>query len=178
MIHLVTLPQMDANMLEATIGPWQAREGESIKRGKPLVDLITDKTTYEFESPKSGVLRKILAPENSVVPVGYVLALVGKPDDDLPEVESRNADLLEQHRQKVSEQAEPYPTTADSAPAKQDPRPGPGDPPSSATSERIRATPAAKRIAREHGIDLAAVQKAFPSDLINEATIQKYLETI
>jgi pyruvate dehydrogenase E2 component (dihydrolipoamide acetyltransferase) len=65
---------------------WIKREGDRIQQGEPLVELETEKVSYELESPAAGVLLKILARENVEVPVGDPLAYIGQPGDALPKV--------------------------------------------------------------------------------------------
>ena len=61
--------------MDGMIGRWLKREGERVEAGEPLVEIITDKAKFDYESPASGILRKIVATEKSTVPVGYVIAL-------------------------------------------------------------------------------------------------------
>ena len=96
MIRKVKIPKVDANMEEATIGRWLKAEGDVVKSKEPLVELITDKAAFELESPASGVLRKILAREKSVLPAQYVIALIG--DGALPDVSEYNRRLVEAGR--------------------------------------------------------------------------------
>jgi pyruvate/2-oxoglutarate dehydrogenase complex dihydrolipoamide acyltransferase (E2) component len=63
---------------------WIKHEGDPVKRGEPLVELETEKVSYELESPAEGVLLKIVAGENTQVPVGEPLCYVGRPGEALP----------------------------------------------------------------------------------------------
>ncbi len=87
MVTKVIMEKLAENTDEATIGQWFRQEGERVEEGEPLFEAITDKAAVEVPSPGSGVLRKILAPPSSVVPVGQVIALIAEPDDELPEIE-------------------------------------------------------------------------------------------
>jgi pyruvate dehydrogenase E2 component (dihydrolipoamide acetyltransferase) len=73
----IHLPQLGMTMKEGTIVAWLKREGESVARGEPLLDVETDKGVTEVEAPASGVLTRIMAPVGSVVPVGAVIAMLG-----------------------------------------------------------------------------------------------------
>ncbi|MFP4056553.1 MAG: dihydrolipoamide acetyltransferase family protein [Candidatus Brocadiia bacterium] len=88
MVTKVILPKLAANVDEATVGRWLKSEGEPVSEGEPLFEAITDKASVEVPAEGSGVLRKIVAKENSVVPVGQVIALIAEPDEELPEVEA------------------------------------------------------------------------------------------
>jgi pyruvate dehydrogenase E2 component (dihydrolipoamide acetyltransferase) len=68
----------------ASVLRWLKQEGDPIHQGDPVVELETDKVSYELESPTEGVLLKIIAKENTQVPVGGPLCHIGQPGDSLP----------------------------------------------------------------------------------------------
>jgi pyruvate/2-oxoglutarate dehydrogenase complex dihydrolipoamide acyltransferase (E2) component len=98
MMRTVKVPTLDTNIEEVTLTGWLKREGDRVRKGDPLVEMTTEKAAFELEAPAAGVLRKILAREKSVVPVGYVVALIGGADEELPDVSSLNRDLLARGR--------------------------------------------------------------------------------
>lgn len=143
----ITLDRLYPDMKEATLGRWLKQEGEEVAQGEPIVELITDKVTFELESPGSGTLRRIYIKEKSVVPIGCTLAVLAPSDETLPDIESENQALIaaweaEVSRQALAEASRPLVRGADA-------------------SERgaVRATPSARRAAREHGVDLAQVPR-------------------
>ena len=154
MIRRIKLPKVSANVEQATVTGWLKKEGDRVRKGEPLVELTTDKTCIEMESPVSGILRSILASEKSILPVGYIMALVGAADDVLPDVAKINTRLLLEHRQAAT------PTASAGRAARR--RGG------------VRATPRARRIAREQGIDLAAVQKSTGAEVVTEEVIKAW----
>jgi len=156
MITKFRFPKIDANIEEATVTLWRKDEGSSVRKGEVILELTTDKGVVEIEAPHAGVVRKILASVNSTLPVGYILALIGDANDPLPDVAAANRALVEQHRQAAGKQ-----TRAESH--------GHGG------KETIRATPAARRLAREKGIDLTAVKTALGVEVVNESAIADYL---
>jgi pyruvate dehydrogenase E2 component (dihydrolipoamide acetyltransferase) len=164
MITKVKLPKADANMNEGTIGKWFASEGDAVSMGEPLVEIITDKTVFEFESPKSGILLRITAPENSIIPPGYVLALIGKAEDKLPDVEEYNRGLLDsflkEKEMTLKKENEPKKQKA----------------PEHSDKSKVRATPSAKRLAAEHKLDLSEIQAMFDTEVVNEKSVLQYLE--
>jgi len=87
MVTRVIMPKLAANIEEATVGQWFKREGESVSVGEPLFEAITDKAAVEVKAEGGGVLRRVLAPENSVVPVGQTIALIAESYEELPPVE-------------------------------------------------------------------------------------------
>jgi len=136
-MHKVALPRLFENMEEATIGRWLVREGETVSPDTPLCEVITEKTTLEMPGEVAGVVRKLLVPEKAVVPAGFVLALVGEADEPLPDVSAENAALQTPEAPPV---AVPIPSS----------NTAPETPPS---GSRLRATPAARRAAKELGVD-------------------------
>lgn len=83
MAALFHLPQMGQTMTEGTILRWLKQEGDRVEEWEPIVEMMTDKVNMEVEPRIGGTLRKILAPEGSVVPVGAPIAIIGEPDEDI-----------------------------------------------------------------------------------------------
>ena len=159
MIAKVKMPKLTENDEEQTITAWFKKEGEGIRKGEPLVELTTSKAACELESPRSGLVRAILAEVKSSLPIGYVIALIGEAGDALPDVSASNRKLMEHRR---ARQVPVAPVKAAGS--------------SGAEAGSIRATPAARRLARERGVDLARVQSRFNIDIITETVVAKYIE--
>ena len=70
----VVMPRLSLTMKEGTVVNWFKKEGEPVKKGDPLVEVLSEKVTYDVEAPASGILRKILALEGDEVPVAETLA--------------------------------------------------------------------------------------------------------
>ena len=70
---------------KAIVSRWLKREGDAVKQGEPLVELETEKISYELESPAAGVLLKVVARESAEVPVGDPLCHIGQPNDSVPQ---------------------------------------------------------------------------------------------
>ncbi len=86
----VEMPKMGDTMEEGKILRWIKKEGDAVKKGESLAEVETDKVNIEIESFASGVLRKILVPEGQSAPIGAGIALIGAPDEPLPENQGRN----------------------------------------------------------------------------------------
>src|SRR5262245_37588266 len=95
MINRVVIPQIFENMEEATIGEWRVTPGAAVAVGDVLCELITEKATFELEAEAAGTLRSIIAPVKAIVPVGYIIALVGDPTAALPDVSAENTATME-----------------------------------------------------------------------------------
>jgi pyruvate dehydrogenase E2 component (dihydrolipoamide acetyltransferase) len=138
-------------MESGTIVKWLKSEGEPVEKGEPLYELDTDKVTQEVEAEATGVLLKIAVSEGEV-PVGGTIGFIGAKDESVPEVA-------------VEVKAAPAPAAvepvAEAAPA-------PVAAPAAATTVngRIKASPLARRIARERGIDLAQLSGTGPDGRI------------
>ena len=166
MIERIVLPKFDANITEATIGEWHRREGDAVRKGDVLVDVITDKANFELTAETDGVLRKVIAPEKSQVPLGYVVALVGGADEELPDVSAENDALMQEYLASVTGKAV-------AAPAAETQKTGE---PSAARRGRVRATPRARRLAREHHIDLAQLKNTAGVEVVTEKDVLHAIE--
>jgi pyruvate dehydrogenase E2 component (dihydrolipoamide acetyltransferase) len=166
MIVYVNVPQYFENMEEATIGKWLKKEGEVVAHGEALCELITEKTTFELEAEGAGVLRRIIAPEKSVVPVGFTLAFIGDETEALPDIEAENTALKE-----LKKDAEPSSEPSLKVPSLNVPN---AAPPAPSGGSRVRATPAARRAARDKGVDIEKVAAAFPGKVLTEEDVNEF----
>jgi len=149
----VILEQLYPEMEEATIGRWLVAEGDSVQEGQALAELITDKVAYEYSSPVTGIVSARLAAEKSVVPVGTALAVVGAADEpQLAAWRDGNRRLAEEREEKL--RALQQATAGVSANA------------GTSRAAAVRATPAARRLARERGVDLSAITGSGPGGMI------------
>ena len=171
MIHEVTMPAMGADMTEGTVVKWLKNEGDEVNRGDKLAEIETDKTVVEMETYNAGILRRIVLGDGTKAPVGSLLAYIGDPDDELPAIDEPDGDEVE-----VVAEPEPEPSVEIEV-AVQEPEPVPEPVPvaaapapvvSAPTVEggRIKASPLARRLAREKGYDLAAIPGTGPGGRI------------
>lgn len=167
MVAKVFIPQAFENMEEATVGRWIKAEGDIVHAGDALCELITEKTTFDLPAEAEGVLRRIVAPEKSVVPVGYCIALISDGQDELPDVDAENAAILAK-RQEASTREEGAPQLDILTMSIERPTP------STPGGSRVRATPAARRAARERAITIEEVAAAFPGKVVTEEDVAKF----
>lgn len=156
MVTKVVMPRLSLTMKEGTVVQWFKKEGEPVKKGEPLVEVLSEKVTYDVEAPASGILRKILAVEGVDVPVAGTLGIIAEPDEPLPEIEEVAVALPPERIEEVA--------------------PLPEKEIVKKVRERVLASPAAKRLAREYGIDLAKVKGSGPEGRIVEVDVKRYLE--
>ncbi|MCS6776680.1 MAG: dihydrolipoamide acetyltransferase family protein [Chloroherpetonaceae bacterium] len=157
----VRMPKMGDGMEEGTINVWLKKEGDLVKAGDIIAEVETDKANVEISAYDSGILSKILVPVGQTVPVGTVIAYIGDGND--AEVTGTPATTT------GSSQA-PAPATPDGAAR-------PAHPPSSTpagTGERVKASPLARRMAQELGIDLRQVTGSGQGGVIHKRDIEAF----
>ena len=157
----VILPRLGQGMESGTIVRWLKSEGEPVQKGEPLFELDTDKVTQEVEAEAAGVLLKIAVPEGEV-PVGQTVAFIGAEGEDVPDVPAAAppAEASEKPLQAEEEpRTEPAPQLEGAAAAD-----GNG---------RVKASPLARRLARERGIDLGAVRGTGPEGRIVAEDVER-----
>ena len=176
MIQHVVIPKLGQTMEEAIIEKWHKKEGDPVEKGDILLEITTDKATLEVESFLTGAIRKVLAPEGTTLPVNTVIALVGQPDDPLPD----NLPALEAAARGegvTTPKADPHVAAAPPAPADTAPVQAPhpptveGGPPG-----RILVSPRARRLARKEKVPLAILRGAGPHGRIVEKDVLAYLD--
>ena len=171
MINEVTMPSMGADMTEGTIAKWLKAEGDQISRGDKLAEIETDKTVVEMEAYADGVLRRITVEEGSLVQVGTVIAYIGDPEDEIPEAVSDP--VVAESDTQPSEQSD-APAPADSVLAENDTATEPITAVSSVAGGRVKASPIARKIAAEKGIDITTVPGTGPGSRITKADVENF----
>jgi pyruvate dehydrogenase E2 component (dihydrolipoamide acetyltransferase) len=150
----VKVPRLGQGMETGTVVKWLKSEGDSVEKGEPLYELDTDKVTQEVEAEAAGVLLKIAVPEGEV-PVGTTIAFIGEQGESVPDV-SANGKVETAAPKEPEGTAQPEPEPEAPAVAPEPRREG----------ERIKASPLARRIARERGIDLVSISGTGPEGRI------------
>jgi len=167
MAGVVNMPKLGFDMAEGVLVRWVIAEGESVDKGVVLAEIETDKATVEVESSQSGVILKHVVEEGTPVPVGDPIAVIGEEGEEVnledlvgdegvsePEEEAVPEDKDEEKPKEVVEEA----------------------PEGAQLPEGVRASPLARRIADEKGIDLNKVDGSGPRGRIVKADIQAYDE--
>ena len=162
----ILMPALSPTMEEGTLAKWLVKEGDTVNSGDILAEIETDKATMEFEAVDEGTVGKILVEEGSAgVKVNTPIAVLleeGESADDIGNVSSPKADTP-----KTDPSAEaPKEAKVGAAPAKASPAP------SSDKGDRIFASPLARRIAAEKGLDLASIKGSGPRGRIVKADVE------
>lgn len=168
MLQRITLPLLSENTRSATVVKVLVAKGDIVEEHTPLFEMVTDKAEFEFESTAAGSVQALFASENAEVPVGFILALVGdeKPSQaELDEAEAENRRALDAFREAVDVAALWEKEDTESAGAPE------------AGGSRIRATPKARRLAKEQGVDLAEVKRSLGLEgMVREEDIKRFVE--
>lgn len=148
MAEIVRMPKLSDTMTEGTVAAWHKKVGDKVKSGEVLAEIETDKATMEFESFQDGVLLHIGVEKGATAAVDSVLAILGKEGEDV-------AALL------AGDTGTPAPAAAPQAPAVAAPVAAPVAVATTAaehTNGRLKASPLAKKIAKEKGIDISSIE--------------------
>ena len=173
----ITLPRLGQGMESGVIVRWLKAEGDTVVKGEPLYELDTEKVTQEVEADADGVLLKILQQEGADVPVGETIAMIGAAGEALPEAAAASAPAAVAPSEPAPTASEPVSAPAAPATAAS---PAPAAPavvavatPAASAGGRVKASPLAKRMAKERGIELAAVQGTGPEGRIVAEDVER-----
>ena len=181
----ITMPKMSDTMEEGRIVRWLKREGDQVHEGEAIAEIETDKANVEMEAFEPGLLGKIIVGEGESVPVGQAIATIEAPETaaakaappvappeghpEIPLTKAPEPGTTEQ----VPMVTAPSPAQATQpAPGIEEKQPAPAE-----EEERVRVSPLARRMAEEHGIDLAQVRGTGPDGRITESDIEAILQT-
>ncbi len=159
----IDMPQLGLTMEKGTILQWLRAEGEAVQKGQPVVLIQTEKVEYEVESPAVGTLLKVVAKEGMELPVGDLMGILGQPGEDLTSLLTGTPVGVELGAKREAPSA--VTVAAGATP----------DAPSAggAIGERIKISPVAKKLAQEHGIDIATLTPTGPEGRIVREDIER-----
>jgi pyruvate dehydrogenase E2 component (dihydrolipoamide acetyltransferase) len=179
----VTMPRLSDTMSEGSVGRWLKKPGDAVADGEIIAEIETDKATMELQAFESGTLQKILVPEGQTVPIGQTIAIIGDgaaPAEEAaapPEQKSQPAAAPAEAAAPPEQKSQPA-AAAPTPEAKTETQPQASPPASKsngqANDERIKASPLARRMADERGIDLRQVQGTGPGGRIIKENIESF----
>jgi pyruvate dehydrogenase E2 component (dihydrolipoamide acetyltransferase) len=149
----VIMPKVDMAMTEGTIALWRYRAGEAVRAGEPLFDITTDKADVEVEAPASGTLWDVRAAAGQTIPIGQPVAFILAPGEQPPTDERRPTNDERRRTDDRPQSLVPSPQ-----------------------SSKVRATPLARKLCRERGLDLAQIPGSGPSGRIGRQDVLTFLE--
>ncbi|MGI8749780.1 MAG: dihydrolipoamide acetyltransferase family protein [Thermoleophilaceae bacterium] len=171
MANEVNMPRLSDSMEEGTVLKWLVEVGGEVKRGEPLVEIETDKANMTYEADSDGVLLEVVAAEGDTLTVGEVIARVGEEGEQpagggaqAAEAEPEIGEGPPPEPQAVPE-PEPGPQSEPDEPRAEPGAPGDG-------GERVKASPVARRIAGELGVELATIEGSGPGGRVVKADVE------
>src|SRR5437879_13098227 len=170
----VHMEALSPTMEEGRLVKWTKHEGDPVKSGDTLAEVETDKAVMELVARADGQLLKVMVPEGTTVPVGNVVAWIGKPGEKV-DGDGAGAPAPKRQRSAVSGAREDKPAPA---PPSASPRAAPSIPanpsppiaPADAT--RVKASPLAKRLAKDAGVDLKLIQGSGPGGRVIKRDVE------
>jgi pyruvate dehydrogenase E2 component (dihydrolipoamide acetyltransferase) len=173
---------MGFDMTEGKVARWLKKEGDPVKHGEAVVEIETDKVNIESEAQGDGVLREILVSEGTTVPVKTIIAIIGAADEDLTAIKAEagatafcctSARLLKHLLLSLKQQRNgPRPAIETNARACRCSSPAPVQEGDGRGDGRIKASPLAKRLAQEKGINLAQLTGTGPGGRILKRDVE------
>jgi pyruvate dehydrogenase E2 component (dihydrolipoamide acetyltransferase) len=182
MAETINMPKLGFDMAEGTLIRWVKQVGENINKGDVLAEIETDKATVEVESPASGVVLQHMVDQGTVVPVNAPIAIVGAQGEkvDAPttagtaKAEEKTEAPADEKREEPAAKAEEKPAP----PASQPPTPAPVSPAEPTPSDgHIKASPLAKKVARDNKVDLASVHGTGPGGRVVRKDVEAALSS-
>ncbi|MHC1761104.1 MAG: dihydrolipoamide acetyltransferase family protein [Negativicutes bacterium] len=152
----IKMPKLGLSMVTGKIGKWLSQEGNHVKKGEALLEIMTDKITNVMEAPADGVLLKIVAVEGTDLPIGAVLGIIGAAGESVSAFDSNVTNPVES----VSHVRTTPPVNLDAAAT-------------TIPGEKLKVSPLARKLAIDHGIDLSSLIGTGPSGRIIKEDIDK-----
>jgi pyruvate dehydrogenase E2 component (dihydrolipoamide acetyltransferase) len=170
----VVMPQMGESIFEGTITKWLKKPGDKVERDEPLFEISTDKVDAEIPSPSAGVLKEIKIPEGQTVPIQTVVAVIdGASGAAASAPAPATAPTAAKAAPAPAAQVQAAALAKPSAPAASASAPAASAAPASGTgTERIHSSPLVRRMAKEHGIDLASLEGSGAAGRITKEDIE------
>jgi len=168
------MPKWGLSMKTGLIVEWLKKAGESVQEGEPIVEIESEKATNEVQAPVTGIMRTIEIQEGDSAPVGAAIAVITLPgeelsDEQVAELLREDAEIKRQRAEKLTKQATaPKASTTDATSRVM-------RAPTSAGG-RVNASPAARRLAQELGVDLTTLVGTGPGGMIGREDVQRAAE--
>ena len=188
----IQMPKLSDTMTEGTLVAWKKKKGDQVSAGEVLAEIETDKATMEWESPEDGTLTEIYVEEGGKVNVGDRIAFIGGEGEEAPKEEEKAKEEKEEkpeaEEEKEEEKAEPKKEPEKKGEPKKEKKEKAveaGVPPAQPTrlppqpeEPRVKASPVARRIAAELGVDLSTVKGTGPDGRITETDVRAASKTV
>src|SRR6266571_3095550 len=187
----IEMPKLSDTMSEGTLVAWRKQKGDKVSAGEVLAEIETDKATMEWESPEDGTLTEIYVDEGGKVNVGDRIAFIGEEGEEAPKKEEGEPEKEQKPKGETEKPAPAQTQEKETASPEQkktveagvSPAPErPARPPLQKKPEgeeaRVKASPVARRVAAELGIDLANVNGTGPDGRITETDVRTAAKSV
>jgi pyruvate dehydrogenase E2 component (dihydrolipoamide acetyltransferase) len=172
------LPDIGEGIHEGEIVKWLVKEGDIVREDQPMVEVMTDKATVEIPAPRAGKILKLNAKEGETVKVGSVLVIIEELGEAKPESQKTPPSAPPRH----GEGSSPFPlreggqgvrSEATATTVAAPPPPSPATP-TAAPAQRVLATPATRKLARELGVDISQIQGTGPGGRVTDEDVRRF----
>ena len=171
----IQMPKLSDTMTEGTLVAWKKKKGEKVSTGDVIAEIETDKATMEWESPEDGVLTEIYVEEGGKVEVGQRIAFIGAEGEAAPaESEKKEGPAKTEVKEKTPAKTE-KPEKA--APKKKEPEAKSAPPPAGSGEPRVKASPLARRLAAEQGLDISQIKGSGPEGRVTETDVRAAMKS-
>src|SRR2546423_7034376 len=189
----VQMPKLSDTMTEGTLVSWKKKKGDKVSAGEVIAEIETDKATMEWESPEDGTLTEIYVEEGGKVNVGDKIAFIGEEGEEAPKKEEKEEPAKKEEKAEEKEEKKPQAETEKPAPAEKKEKETappqekkktdkPAEPEKKETAPaakidkgeeaRVKASPVARRVAAELGVDLSSVKGTGPEGRVTETDVR------
>ncbi|HHQ7574401.1 TPA: dihydrolipoamide acetyltransferase [Streptococcus agalactiae] len=158
----IIMPKLGVDMQEGEILEWKKQVGDVVNEGDVLLEIMSDKTNMEIEAEDSGVLLKITHGNGDVVPVTETIGYIGAEGEEVTEASSSENTSVEENATQVTSEPEKVEETSEPSV------------PAATSGEKVRATPAARKLAREMSIDLALVSGTGANGRVHREDVENF----
>src|ERR1700693_4887448 len=159
----VVMPALELTQESGKLLAWRKKEGESVSKGEPLLEVETDKAVVEIEGPGDGILAGVRAHEGAVIPVGQTIAWIVRPGEQPP-------------TEAATVEAGDKVTVGPARPASAAPQPHAQTTPQTAAAAP-RLSPKARRLAKEHGVEISLLRGSGPDGEILAEGVLAFVES-
>ena len=174
------MPKLSDTMTEGTLVSWKKKKGDKVSAGEVIAEIETDKATMEWESPEDGTLTEIYVEEGGKVNVGDKIGFIGGEGEEVPKKEEapKEEEKPKEPKAEAKKEKKPQAETEKPVPAeKKEKEAAPVAKVDTGEEARIKASPVARRVAAELGVDLASVKGTGPDGRVTETDVRAAAKT-
>ena len=159
----IQMPKLSDTMTEGTLVSWKKKKGDKVSAGEVIAEIETDKATMEWESPEDGTLTEIFVKEGEKVNVGDKIAFIGGEGEEAPKKEEKPKEGKKPEEKTPQKEKPAEPAKKEAAPAARIDK---------SDEARVKASPVARRLAAELGVDLASLKGTGPEGRVTESDVR------